>query len=549
MSIKKADLKNIYIKNFRSFKDLEIHLNKINIIVGRNDNGKSNLIRAIRAYLDTKAQFTDDDRASFIIRRKSETAKIEEIELIGEILYSMNGIEKTVRVRKQNDQYNCEEDTQEDWCQYLPSYKVIDLIDDITNFLNKRFVKIHEEAKSITDHFSAIPVLNVLEEKSHLMKFNNIVDVIMDILEDNKEYFREMDILKELNLYLAEFWIRGSNNSISISNNKIKARDSVNEVDLENRGTGFQSFIYIFIKMLVTAKLLNENNGIILIEEPEKMLHPQAQRDFIKAVEALSLAYENCKFIITTHSPIIVNHSNKGSIMLLQKDKCGITSIKTKSYEHNWKELRGNLGVLPSDSLIFGKVNLIVEGASEYLYIKHLLRKTGIELDLDNISVINAGGATNIEKLVKVTKGEEAIINKIVVLVDGDKEGRDAIRALKKDSLIEDKYIVQLEKSGNYDNEVAFEDIFPKKLRLDALKEVYDLPTLTQEEINDFIKREQIEQKLPWANKIEKYLISKGKNISKIDLCKYMVGKIKSEEINDSIVRLAELLEKIQVED
>lgn len=546
MNSLKGNLKKISIKNFRSFEDIEISLNKINIIVGRNDNGKSNLIRAIITYLNPESNFTDDDRLNCMKGRKSITVPKDQIKIIGELAISLNETEKIVKIEKQNDKYYCEDDDV-DYSEYLPDYKVIDLIDDITEILHRRFFKIEKMLREVSKYgYNSSGINSVLDENSHLMKFNNIVDVIIDILQENEYSLSEKDILNELNAYLKDFWINGSNHSIIMSDGKIKATDSNSNVYLENRGTGFQSFIYIFIKMIVSARLLEEDNGLILVEEPEKMLHPQAQRDFIKAVEALSESYENCKFIITTHSPIIINHSDKGSIMLLQKDKCGITSIKTKSYEHNWKDLRSNLGVLPSDSLIFGKINLIVEGASEYLYIKKLLRKTKIGLDLDNISVINAGGAANIEKLVKVTKGEEAILNKIVVLVDGDKEGSNSMKALEKEGLIESKYIVQLEANGSNDKEIAFEDIFPKEIRFQALEEVH---SVTEEEIKAFIQEEDIDVKLTWAKKIEMYLKSKDKSINKIDLCKHMIDNMEHREINKSIVKLAKILQEIQIED
>ncbi|MHA1341918.1 MAG: AAA family ATPase [Promethearchaeota archaeon] len=38
---------NIELKNFRSFKDLKLDIRKINIIIGQNNTGKSNILYAI----------------------------------------------------------------------------------------------------------------------------------------------------------------------------------------------------------------------------------------------------------------------------------------------------------------------------------------------------------------------------------------------------------------------------------------------------------------------------------------------------------------------
>lgn len=45
-------IKNVRIKNFRNFKDLTIPLNKFTILIGENDIGKSNFIKAIKLVLN-----------------------------------------------------------------------------------------------------------------------------------------------------------------------------------------------------------------------------------------------------------------------------------------------------------------------------------------------------------------------------------------------------------------------------------------------------------------------------------------------------------------
>jgi AAA15 family ATPase/GTPase len=44
----KASLKKVFIKNFKSLHDCEIDIGKMNVVVGANPSGKSNLIEAFR---------------------------------------------------------------------------------------------------------------------------------------------------------------------------------------------------------------------------------------------------------------------------------------------------------------------------------------------------------------------------------------------------------------------------------------------------------------------------------------------------------------------
>jgi len=44
----KAYLKKIFVKNFKSLRDCEIDIGKLNVVVGANASGKSNLVEAFR---------------------------------------------------------------------------------------------------------------------------------------------------------------------------------------------------------------------------------------------------------------------------------------------------------------------------------------------------------------------------------------------------------------------------------------------------------------------------------------------------------------------
>lgn len=44
-------IKQIRIKNFRSIVDLDINVDKMNIFVGLNDAGKSNILKALNLFL------------------------------------------------------------------------------------------------------------------------------------------------------------------------------------------------------------------------------------------------------------------------------------------------------------------------------------------------------------------------------------------------------------------------------------------------------------------------------------------------------------------
>jgi predicted ATP-binding protein involved in virulence len=60
-----------------------------------------------------------------------------------------------------------------------------------------------------------------------------------------------------------------------------------------------------------------ESEGVILIDEIELHLHPRWQANIIKALTA---TFPNLQFIITTHSPLVVNQLKNEQLFLLTKD-------------------------------------------------------------------------------------------------------------------------------------------------------------------------------------------------------------------------------------
>lgn len=46
-----AKIRSIIIKNFRSIADVEVDAKDLTIIVGDNDSGKSNILRALNSFL------------------------------------------------------------------------------------------------------------------------------------------------------------------------------------------------------------------------------------------------------------------------------------------------------------------------------------------------------------------------------------------------------------------------------------------------------------------------------------------------------------------
>jgi predicted ATP-binding protein involved in virulence len=90
-------------------------------------------------------------------------------------------------------------------------------------------------------------------------------------------------------------------------------------------------------KRMSIANALRENplegDGIVLIDEIDLHLHPQWQRTVIpKLIEV----FPNCQFMISTHSPHVINHVRPENLFLLEQSSTGLSaSHPSKSYGNN----------------------------------------------------------------------------------------------------------------------------------------------------------------------------------------------------------------------
>ena len=96
----------------------------------------------------------------------------------------------------------------------------------------------------------------------------------------------------------------------------------------------------LFIRAM-TLRMLNANNSIILIDEPEISMHPKWQQRIMKVYENIG---ENNQIIAATHSPHVVASVPKESVKLLKREN---GKIKVVEYD----EINGSYG-LPVDIVL-----------------------------------------------------------------------------------------------------------------------------------------------------------------------------------------------------
>lgn len=93
---------------------------------------------------------------------------------------------------------------------------------------------------------------------------------------------------------------------------------------------------------LVVA-LFFEDKDVVIIEEPERNLHPHLISGLMRLLED---AARNKQIIITTHSPEVVKHSGVDNLLLISRDKEGFSTVSRPAEKEDVKVfLENDLGL------------------------------------------------------------------------------------------------------------------------------------------------------------------------------------------------------------
>jgi AAA15 family ATPase/GTPase len=451
-------LEGIKIQNYRSFDEEGIELNdlgNVNIIVGKNNSGKSNILTLIgNLYkflsneplaidvlkINDHYKFNRKTLASFTLKIGKEFFYIEDglldyfkntSSMAVEYIYSIeekrfvnssSHLKEIILPEKANDinfklNYGILNDSYEQLIQAINRYVYIN---DTKVCLINSFRKIEPAInvdKSNLDYmikaFSGFDLIKRLDDfknprsanQMQRIKFNKIENFVKEILNEKNlsiEISSDDNLDKELSLRINDL-----------------------QVPLENLGTGVHQLI------IIAATITILENCVICIEEPETFVHPEIQRKFINYL----LTTKN-QYFISTHSNVFLNIEGIDVYHVSHDGQKSIVNKVLASTEKN--ELLDDLGYQASD-LLQANYLLWVEGPTDRIYINHWMRTLDKNL-IEGIhySIMFYGG-----KLLAHLSADENALNDFIklklinrntgIVIDSDKENNaDTINKTKQ---------------------------------------------------------------------------------------------------------------------
>lgn len=460
----------ISIQNYRSITDAyKLDLSDLTVLLGKNNMGKTNIIRAINLAMDILKDMSVLHRRKKITKQlydwhedfpislqKGKRPKIKNTSIRMDFTLNENETSEFQSVTSSliNGNLSIYIEIGEDNSIKVTVPKkgknasaMTGKIVIISQFICERFgVQYIPAVRSEDDAYKSIlglvdDELAGVNDKKYQESLEYIDEVQKKCLESLSEKVKKplntfLPEIKNIELYKAyEGRIFGSSLRRSI---EIDIDDGV-RTSLSNKGDGVKSLVTI----AMLSQLSTKGQRLIIVDEPENHLHPEAIHYIDSVLQNLS---ENHQVLISTHNPIFVNRNNVSANLIVDAGKV----VKASKIE----EIRSTLGVVCSDNLIDSDYVITVEGPSDEEIIKKCISEDEELKPLlcnKTLVVRNIGGTHNLKR--EAYSLQQLCCNYIFIL-DYDSAGKEAANIIKSTLSIPEEKIRYFMKSSKKDTEL-----------------------------------------------------------------------------------------------
>ena len=486
----------IEIENYKSIEKLAFNTSdQINIFIGENSVGKSNIFDAITwllgpvypSFNSTQPQdrFNGKDENEIKIRLTIDDGNYLELAETWTDPYSRPKTGLNLSGNYINDidrQRYCSAYVGVDRAimDYLPSnrwsllgrilreinelFKQEEVVDEETGEVISKPEYFKRELETLRDD-----ILFSVKDRHG----NDIMKKFVEILqvESAKQLNREeTEFSVDLNLY--DPW-----NFYRTLQLIVHESDTALSFQASNLGMGVQASISIAV-LKAYAQLKLNNNTPLFIDEPELFLHPHAQLNFNNVLR--ELAESGTQIFITTHSPIFLSVGHFNEICLVRKTGEHGTYIRQGIPQKFVQDLkiRKNIDTNPDDLMehyrsiydftgdtrkaneaFFAKKIILVEGQSEGLILPYFFELANFDFIGKGISIVRCGDKGQIDAFYRLYS-EFGI--PCYIIFDGDKQNQgteDVANTINKNHDLIGIFdeVVDFPSTGVKDNYLVFE--------------------------------------------------------------------------------------------
>jgi hypothetical protein len=212
----------------------------------------------------------------------------------------------------------------------------------------------------------------------------------------------------------------------------------------EERSDGLKYFLSYFVQYLSHTPADSKAPELLLMDEPDKYLSSSGQQDLLRIFQDFAhprdAKRQPVQVLYVTHSPFLIDKNHSERVRVLQKGEHDEgTRVVDSVAQNHYEPLRSAFGSFVGETTFIGTCNLMLEGPSDQIILAGISSWLGVHgtpdlqrLDLNNITLVPAGGCSQIPYLVYLARGRDVEQPPVIVLLDGDKPGDDARKEIRR---------------------------------------------------------------------------------------------------------------------
>jgi len=431
-------LTTLEIQNFKSIIAIEFELSEYSPLVGYNNAGKSNILEAIKWVLRKSSLKATDfnnvdnpvimtaridgiseailenlnsthrqriepflESESITIRRTQLTPSASVAQIRLEVLNPVDGqwqnnptgIDNAIKdLFPEPIHIGAMENSEEDVSKSKSGSTIGKLLSEIIGPIEEQY---GDQLRTVLDGLKDVLDADGDNRATELTEFDTQVNEKLDA------FFPDINVKVHVPTpELKEVFTKGTI--------KVYENQSLNGTDVSALGHGAQRSIQMtLIRHLADLKIASQEQTtttLLLIDEPELYLHPQAIE--ILRVSLKTLSNQGYQIIFTTHSPFMITEKDIANTILVRKNatlgthkRNSLKSAIPQVEQDAQHQLTLMFALSNSSNILFSERVVLFEGKTENRLMPFLIEKvTGNSLGVNKCALVQQGGSGNTRK-------------------------------------------------------------------------------------------------------------------------------------------------------